>query len=613
MDEFKVMLQTARAAANVFTGTDKSELLSDQQLDALLLYEWPQQEEGVTDVDSAGGLGGFIEQLKKEQSIMIVSNLQEEKEKHDREDRRSKIEAGDRSDPHLVALDELEQELSELHQSGALSHYPKWKVDLVEAENIYVNSPEAETICMRRIKVKMLTYEQKQEQIVELAQTLYSAGITAIPAQVWNQSEDNVAEQRIVRRLGFVLVAYRVDYWWWEALEMLRKFLMTSLLIFVYPDDPAQMAAGLFITFCFLLANMTFQPFATPSLNTLQSFSMVAQFLTLFVGIMMAFTEKQEQDDTNTAGTDRAIVSVLIVLINGTMMLFPVLQLFLNGGLQDYYQQVLSLLERLFHLFTCGRYRPKEKILETQSLKSRLETEEDGSDDDKDASEFANRDFWGLGILQKKKAHASMPVIVQKARVITSWRNETVFKKRSAEDARQGSSGYYPKAVSESPLLSPAALHTASIKTQAAICQEDAGNERQSQKTNTHGSHFKSNQPASFDIANGLKPAGVSPHLVAFSLEDHIKGPDGVSPKVSASPLKLGAYIGSFTRHGAEASSAHSHGLTGPIEPRFKWTKRLADEAIKCAPKPQIPVPPPAPPDDFDDWALGDGVGRAGE
>ena len=381
MDEFKVMLQTARTAANVFTGTDKSELLTDKQLDALLLYEWPRQQVGVTDVDSSGGLGGFIEQLKKEQSIILVGNLQEEMAQHDREDRRSKIDAGDRSDPPLVALDELEQELSELHQSGALDHYHGWKVDLVEAETIYVNSPEAAAICMGRIRVKKLTYEQKQEQIMKLAKTLYTAGITAIPAQVWNESTESIDEQRIVRRLGFVLVAYRVEYWWWEALEMLRKFLMTSLLIFVYPDDPAQMAAGLFITFCFLLANMTFQPFATPSLNTLQSFSMVAQFLTLFVGIMMAFTEKQEQDNTNTTGTDRAVVSVLIVLVNGTMMLFPVLQLLVKGGFHDYYHQVFSLFDRLFHLFTCGRYRPKEKIHETVSLKLRLTSEEDSSDD----------------------------------------------------------------------------------------------------------------------------------------------------------------------------------------------------------------------------------------
>ena len=155
----------------------------------------------------------------------------------------------------------------------------------------------------------------------------------------------------------------------------------------------------------------------------------------------MSFTQKQDQDNANAPRTDRAVVSVLIVLINGTMMLFPVLQLVLNGGLQDYYQRVFSLANRLFHLFTCGRYRPEETILQTLSLKSRLAPEDDDSEDEREASEFANRDCRGLGVtdvvlIQKKRAHASMPVIVQKARVLTSWRNETVFKKRNAEASR---------------------------------------------------------------------------------------------------------------------------------------------------------------------------------
>ena len=34
-------------------------------------------------------------------------------------------------------------------------------------------------------------------------------------------------ESAIMRRLGFIFIAYRVNFWWWEGVEMLRKFLMT--------------------------------------------------------------------------------------------------------------------------------------------------------------------------------------------------------------------------------------------------------------------------------------------------------------------------------------------------------------------------------------------------
>ena len=131
-------------------------------------------------------------------------------------------------------------------------------------------------------------------------------GITAVPPQVWQQStgeqkkavdrkdeeggptdveeEEDVEppkDQLLVSRFGFLFIAYRVDFWWWEGVEMLRKLLMTSLLVFVMPGEPGQLAAAAMITFCFLLLNLTCQPFCTASLNSLSTFTLVAQFATL--------------------------------------------------------------------------------------------------------------------------------------------------------------------------------------------------------------------------------------------------------------------------------------------------------------------------------------------
>ena len=41
------------------------------------------------------------------------------------------------------------------------------------------------------------------------------------------EEEESDKEIAILQRLGFIFIAYRVDYWWWEAVEMSRKFLMT--------------------------------------------------------------------------------------------------------------------------------------------------------------------------------------------------------------------------------------------------------------------------------------------------------------------------------------------------------------------------------------------------
>ena len=61
-------------------------------------------------------------------------------------------------------------------------------------------------------------------------------GIIAVPPQVWANKDADVSdldglpneEQVLMNRLGFIFLAYRVDYWWWESVEMFRKFLMSK-------------------------------------------------------------------------------------------------------------------------------------------------------------------------------------------------------------------------------------------------------------------------------------------------------------------------------------------------------------------------------------------------
>ncbi len=51
---------------------------------------------------------------------------------------------------------------------------------------------------------------------------------------------------------------------------MLRKLVMTSLLVFVYDGEPAQIAGGMVVTFVTVVATLSLQPFVTGGLNSLQ-------------------------------------------------------------------------------------------------------------------------------------------------------------------------------------------------------------------------------------------------------------------------------------------------------------------------------------------------------
>ena len=91
---------------------------------------------------------------------------------------------------------------------------------------------------------------------------------------------------------------------WWESVELLRKLLMTTVLVFIYSGSPAQLACGAMICFIFLLLNIAYSPYCSDSLNSLASFTLVAQFLTLFVGIMVVLVKTQGEDQSAVGSSE---------------------------------------------------------------------------------------------------------------------------------------------------------------------------------------------------------------------------------------------------------------------------------------------------------------------
>ena len=58
---------------------------------------------------------------------------------------------------------------------------------------------------------------------------------------------------------------------------MLRKLLMTAMLVFIYEGKPSQVGAGLLITFITLMYVQRNQPFSTAQLNSMAVFSFIGQ------------------------------------------------------------------------------------------------------------------------------------------------------------------------------------------------------------------------------------------------------------------------------------------------------------------------------------------------
>ena len=196
---------------------------------ALLLYDdWPQRHEGPGDVGESEGLGGLMNHVRKDHATIEEEDGGEENEDH--ADRRHALSPdGPRHEfPELVELDALVEDIKKRQSEGMLTGYEDWEHDRVQAEHIFLETPEELPSWLDRMRIKRLSKSEKHPRVVDLAERLVKEAIIAVPPQTWGvdlsfaQDPEHVPtkEEQLVFRLGFVFLAYRVDVWWWESVEV---------------------------------------------------------------------------------------------------------------------------------------------------------------------------------------------------------------------------------------------------------------------------------------------------------------------------------------------------------------------------------------------------------
>ena len=222
-------LRLCLQATSLFTGSEELARLSNAQMNALLLYDdWPEKHEGPSDLDEMDGLGGLFDHVAKEHVKKQEVEQGEETEEH-AERRHAVAPGGPRHDyPELLELDALVAELQDLDKNGELWWYPEWEADKNEAERVFVETPDELSAWLDRMRIKQLSESEKRIKVVELAERLVNDAIIAVPPQTWkvdlvdaqDTSKEATQEELLFFRLGFIFMAYRVDFWYWEAIEV---------------------------------------------------------------------------------------------------------------------------------------------------------------------------------------------------------------------------------------------------------------------------------------------------------------------------------------------------------------------------------------------------------
>ena len=107
------------------------------------------------------------------------------------------------------------------------------------------------------------------------------------------------------------------------------------------------MSTGLIVSLIFLVAQMYCAPYGTPSLNTTQSTAVLANVLTLFVGLMTIIDTDMETAAINAGETydtsRRSVIAVVIVIVNLAVIGLPFI---LNLPFSDFYSKLLVYLSK---------------------------------------------------------------------------------------------------------------------------------------------------------------------------------------------------------------------------------------------------------------------------
>jgi hypothetical protein len=90
----------------------------------------------------------------------------------------------------------------------------------------------------------------------------YPIGIPLLLFILVCQQRKNLDHPLIEERLGFLYSSYKPKYFYWEIVEIIRKLLLTSCIIFVGDGTSSQVLVGLLVSIISLSMHLRLHPFA---------------------------------------------------------------------------------------------------------------------------------------------------------------------------------------------------------------------------------------------------------------------------------------------------------------------------------------------------------------
>ena len=109
-----------------------------------------------------------------------------------------------------------------------------------------------------------------------------------------------------------LLIDYKPRFYWWDCLEMLRKAILTGILMFFKKGSLTQLVMAMLTSLGFLSAAAWFEPFAAPTANAFKLGTEIALLMTLMLIVLLKIDLSKEDipGGGDTVGAALLLVNV---------------------------------------------------------------------------------------------------------------------------------------------------------------------------------------------------------------------------------------------------------------------------------------------------------------
>ena len=148
---------------------------------------------------------------------------------------------------------------------------------------------------------------------------LYILGVPLLfLAILWKHKEDMYHEDEKIQHatqeeIGFLFHHYKKEYWYFEVVDLIRKLLLTSVVVFIYPDTPMQLVVGSLMALAIMVVYAKLSPLHNRRNDFIQIMCQGAIFFSLFSALLF-----------KVGSRDGSVMWVLVDALLGIFTILPI-------------------------------------------------------------------------------------------------------------------------------------------------------------------------------------------------------------------------------------------------------------------------------------------------